>query len=140
MKKSLRLNKVFFVVLFQSILVSSYIPFSNNHFLCMVELDMLRDQILPVFDFVRSAYVPSDANIAIAVGLSEAVAGAIGGLLSRGTARVVGDQKKDSIGTKSCDDFNIFRSAGFHYYNLQPVGYATSRVLYIVRIDKFLFG
>lgn len=106
----------------------------------MVELDMLRDQILPVFDFVRSAYVPSDANIAIAVGLSEAVAGAIGGLLSRGTARVVGDQKKDSIGTKSCDDFNIFRSAGFHYYNLQPVGYATTRVLYIIRIDKFLFG
>jgi len=49
---------------------------------------------------VREAYLPVSLETAVAIGVSEALAGAIGGLASRGAAKAIGDEKKDSLRTK----------------------------------------
>jgi len=56
--------------------------------------------VLQGFDVVREAMVPRDVDGAIAIGISEAVAGGVGALLSRGVANAVGDKKLDSVQTK----------------------------------------
>lgn len=55
---------------------------------------------IQLFDVVRKASIPQSVDSAIAISLSEAVAGGVGALLSRGVANVVGDIKVDSLRTK----------------------------------------
>lgn len=58
------------------------------------------EDLVKGLDLVRMAYVPENTDSAFAIGISEAVAGGIGGLISRGVANVVGDKKVDSVETK----------------------------------------
>ena len=55
---------------------------------------------IQLFDVVRKASIPQSVDSAIAIALSEAVAGGVGALLSRGVATTLGDIKVDSLRTK----------------------------------------
>jgi len=58
------------------------------------------EDIIRGIDVVREAYVPENTDGALAIGLSETVAGGVGALISRGVANAVGDKKVDSVQTK----------------------------------------
>lgn len=60
----------------------------------------IMEDLVKGLDVVRMAYIPENTDSAFAIGISEAVAGGIGGLISRGVANVVGDKKVDSVETK----------------------------------------
>lgn len=51
-------------------------------------------------DEIRVNTIPQDLQTSLAVGVSQAVAGGFGGLLSRGTARAMGDIKIDPLSSK----------------------------------------
>ena len=67
-----------------------------------------KDDITPVLskdvaialDALRQAAVPMSVNTAISITISDFVAGVVGGAVSRGTANLLGDKKKDSLQTK----------------------------------------
>ena len=61
---------------------------------------LIVEDLVKGLDAVRMAYIPENTDSAFAIGISEAVAGGIGGLISRGVANVVGDKKVDSVETK----------------------------------------
>lgn len=65
-----------------------------------ISFESIPTQVLGAFDEVRVAYLPNNVDTAIAVGVAEALAGALGGIASRGTAKVLGNRKKDSLQTK----------------------------------------
>ena len=58
------------------------------------------DWLVGVAKEIKNAYLVADVNTAVAVGASDAVAGIVGGLASRGAAAVLGDIKTDSLQTK----------------------------------------
>ena len=58
------------------------------------------EEIIKGIDVVREAYVPENTDSALAIALSETVAGGVSALISRGVAEVVGDRKVDGVGTK----------------------------------------
>jgi len=61
---------------------------------------LVLEDIIRGIDVVREAYVPENTDGALAIGLSETVAGGVGALISRGVANAVGDKKVDSVQTK----------------------------------------
>jgi hypothetical protein len=52
------------------------------------------------YETLKNAMVPAKFSNAAASILAESAAGAVGALISRGTANVLGDKKKDTLGTK----------------------------------------
>lgn len=66
------------------------------------------EDILRGFDIVREAVVPANTDSAIAIGISEAIAGGAGALLSRGVANAVGDKKIDNVETKIVSTSSFF--------------------------------
>ena len=61
---------------------------------------LIVDDVGGAYETLKMAMVPAKFGNAAAGILAESAAGAIGGLISRGTANVLGDKKYDSLGTK----------------------------------------
>lgn len=62
---------------------------------------MLVDDVRNTYETLKEAIVPMKFSNAIASVLAEAAAGSMGGLMSRATANVVRDKKRDSFATKT---------------------------------------
>lgn len=122
-------------IILNTLTTASGLLISKSQCLYLADLGPLKDQVISSLNFVRSAYVPSDINTAIAVGMSEAVAGAISGLISRATARVIEDEKKDSLRTKVATTSVFFGVRGLTraIFNLlgmpRPVYFVVSAIL-----------
>ena len=62
---------------------------------------MLVDDVRSTYETLKEAIVPMKFSNAIASVCAESAAGILGGLMSRATANVVGDKKRDSFATKT---------------------------------------
>jgi hypothetical protein len=89
--------------------------FVASHSFVIISPDVLMmaaQQVVNSIDVLKRAAVPSDYETAIAIGISEAFAGAIGGIVSRRTAEAIGDKKKDTIITKISATSAFFGTRG----------------------------
>lgn len=91
--------KVFFVSIILALFMQIVHPF-NIGMLLVQPLDQASNDFVFAIDALRQAAVPTSLGATAAITISETVAGAIGGVASRGTAKVIGDAKKDSLITK----------------------------------------
>mmetsp|Transcript_11641 Transcript_11641/g.17488 ORF Transcript_11641/g.17488 Transcript_11641/m.17488 type:complete len:306 (-) Transcript_11641:378-1295(-) len=71
------------------------------------------ETLTATFDAVRQASLPTDLESAVAAGLSEAFAGAIGAFASRSTSNALGSQKRDPLIVKISSTSAFFGVRGF---------------------------
>lgn len=91
--------------------------------LSLILPDLPTHQIASTIDAVRRAAVPGDLETATAIGFSEAIAGAVGGLASRGAARAIGDKKIDTVQTKVAITGAFFGARGLILVICQLLGF-----------------
>lgn len=70
------------------------------------------DQAVLAMDALRQASVPMTLNTALSIGISEIVAGVAAGALTRRTAELLGDKKKDTFRTKISTTGAFFGARG----------------------------
>lgn len=73
----------------------------------------IMQELVSTVDALRNAAIPNSIGSAIAISVSEGLAGVAGGLAARGTAKVIGDVKIDSISTKLSSTGAFFGTRGF---------------------------
>ena len=70
------------------------------------------DQTALAIDLLRQASVPMTVNTALSIGISEIFAGATAGAITRRTADLLGDKKKDTFRTKVSTTGAFFGARG----------------------------
>lgn len=72
----------------------------------------ITDQTVSAIDALRQASVPMTLDSALSIGISEVFAGATAGAITRRTADLLGDKKKDTFRTKVSTTGAFFGARG----------------------------
>eukprot|EP01039_Chlorochromonas_danica_P007088 gene7088-7839_t len=74
--------------------------------------ELVSTEMASALDNLRKAAVPISLGSSVAIGISEGIAGAVGGLASRRTADVIGDRKIDNVISKVTSTSAFFGTRG----------------------------
>jgi hypothetical protein len=84
---------------------------------------LVKQEVSIIVDNLRKAAVPSNIDGFIAMSAADAIAGAVGALLSRKVADIVGDKKRDTTLTKVLTTGSFFGTRGIARAGFQLLGF-----------------